>query len=475
MTRMEIDKIQVPEGRRPVKPLDGLCQSISEIGLLNPITITEKRILIAGRNRLEACRKLGWREIPAITLSLSEVDSQIAEIDENLIRNELTVLERSEHLARRKVLYESKYPEAKAGGDRKSAEAKSKRNHFVLIPASGPAASTDEKEVSHTTHTEALSSGDAADKQMEQAKLAPGPMAPSFAADTAAKTNVTPRTIQQEVKIAEDIKPEVRDQIRDTPIAASKTELLKMARMPEPEQRAVAQKIATGEARNVKEARHAIRREEQRIESAPETTDAYRLITSDVSDLSKHLADGSIDLIITDPPYPREFLPVYSALARAASRLLKPGGSLVVMIGQSYLPEVVGLLASVDQLKYQWVLAYLTPGESPQMWQRKVNTFWKPVLWFVNGQYSGNWIGDVAKSSTNDKRFHDWGQSESGFADLLERFSKPGDLILDPFLGGGTTGVVSVAMRRRFIGSDIDPKCIELAASRMAGQKANAA
>ena len=55
-----------------------------------------------------------------------------------------------------------------------------------------------------------------------------------------------------------------------------------------------------------------------------------------------------------------------------------------------------------------------------QVFPRKVNTFWKPLLWFTKGDYTREWIGDVCKSQTNDndKRFHQWGQSLSGMADV---------------------------------------------------------
>ncbi len=92
------------------------------------------------------------------------------------------------------------------------------------------------------------------------------------------------------------------------------------------------------------------------------------------------------------------------------------------------------------------------------MWARKVNSFWKPVLWFTKGDYEGKWLGDVAKSepNDNDKRFHHWGQSESGMLDLVRRCTEPADTVLDPFCGGGATGVAAVALNRLFIGSDID-------------------
>jgi len=84
---------------------------------------------------------------------------------------------------------------------------------------------------------------------------------------------------------------------------------------------------------------------------------------------------GSVDVIVTDPPYPLEFISVYSFLSKLAARVLKPGGSMFVMCGQSYLPEVMARLA--ERMEYQWTLAYLTPGgQSVQLWDRKVNTSW---------------------------------------------------------------------------------------------------
>src|SRR5262245_33701926 len=174
-------------------------------------------------------------------------------------------------------------------------------------------------------------------------------------------------------------------------------------------------------------------------------------------------------VIITDPPYPYEYLPLYKTLAQQAANMLKHGGSLLVMVGQSYWPPI--LASMTPHIRYQRTLAYLTPGgQSVQLWQRNVNTFWKPVLWFVNGEYDGDWTSDVLKSSTNDndKRFHDWGQSESGMAELIERFTYPDQLICDPFLGGGTTAAVALKLNRRVIGLDKSEKQVEIARRRIA-------
>jgi 16S rRNA G966 N2-methylase RsmD len=167
-----------------------------------------------------------------------------------------------------------------------------------------------------------------------------------------------------------------------------------------------------------------------------------------------YFSADSIDWIITDPPYPKELLGVYDDLGSLAANVLKPGGSLVCMIGQYHLPAIIEKLSA--HLTYHWTIPYLTPGQTTRVFPRRINPFWKPVLWFTKGEFNGDWVGDVAKSSAGDKRFHEWGQSESGFRDLMARFVKPGDSILDPFMGAGTTGVVALELGAKFIG--IEPK-----------------
>ena len=74
--------------------------------------------------------------------------------------------------------------------------------------------------------------------------------------------------------------------------------------------------------------------------------DDFKLICADIRDGLPDIEDNSIDFIITDPPYPKEYLPLYEDLSKVAARVLKDGGSLVCMAGQSYLPDVIQLLAT---------------------------------------------------------------------------------------------------------------------------------
>lgn len=193
-----------------------------------------------------------------------------------------------------------------------------------------------------------------------------------------------------------------------------------------------------------------------------------RLYACAIGDLAEHVEPNSVDVIITDPPYPEVFLPVYSDLSSFAEHALKPGGSLLVLCGQSHLAEYLRRLG--ESLRYHWTLAYLTPGgENVQIWSRKLNTFWKPVLWFTKGAYAGEWHGDTIRSlvTPDIKEHHVWGQTERGMAALVEGWSKPGEVVCDPFLGGGTTAVVALDLGRRFIGADLDPEALETTQARL--------
>lgn len=120
--RIPIGEIKVNPGRREAAPADvrELADSIAEIGLLNPITVSQSRTLIAGLHRLEAAKLLGWTEIECVVSGLEGLRAELAEIDENFVRSDLTPLEFGELLLRRKEIYEALHPESKNGGDRRS-------------------------------------------------------------------------------------------------------------------------------------------------------------------------------------------------------------------------------------------------------------------------------------------------------------------------------------------------------------------
>lgn len=214
MNLVRISDISVPPGRRPLRDIKALASSMEEIGLLNPITVTEDKTLVAGLHRLEAAKSLSWREIECTVIDLDELGAALAEIDENLIRNELTELEKADLLKRRKELTEALHPETKRGvaGAHASNKAQGKEHATVVSTVA------------------------------------------SFVKDTAAKTGLSESTIRQSVQIAASIPEEVKEDLRGTPVADRKTDLLDLSRRTPEAQRSIVKEIKAGVAKTVKEA-----------------------------------------------------------------------------------------------------------------------------------------------------------------------------------------------------------------------------
>ena len=100
---LDPDEIVVPSGRREPEPkkVKTSMELIEKIGLQYPITVRKHRdqyILVTGRYRLEAFRKLERTGVPAVIRSFSDAEARMWELAENLHRAELTKLERSEHV-----------------------------------------------------------------------------------------------------------------------------------------------------------------------------------------------------------------------------------------------------------------------------------------------------------------------------------------------------------------------------------------
>ena len=91
---ININEIKVNPGRRKAAPEDvqRLSESVAEVGMMNPITVTADHTLIAGLHRLEAAKRLGWTEIECSVSDMDALHTELAEIDVNVIRTGLSDL-----------------------------------------------------------------------------------------------------------------------------------------------------------------------------------------------------------------------------------------------------------------------------------------------------------------------------------------------------------------------------------------------
>lgn len=137
IVEIPIDAITIPAGRRQPdreRCRSELVPSIREVGLLHPITVTKGEddghyVLVAGWNRLEAVRLLGWPLIPATIKHFDALHAELAEITENIHRVELPLAELDRARNRYVAIYASIHPEStgkarmiaggKRGGKRK--------------------------------------------------------------------------------------------------------------------------------------------------------------------------------------------------------------------------------------------------------------------------------------------------------------------------------------------------------------------
>lgn len=172
-----------------------------------------------------------------------------------------------------------------------------------------------------------------------------------------------------------------------------------------------------------------------------------------------------VDAIITDPPYPAEFLPLLDDLAAWADKVLAPDGVLAVLIGKTYLPDVFRRLDG--HRPYRWTGCYLTPGPGYVSHARRVQSNWKPVLVYGGGKR----FADVVRSEGSDadaKNHHKWGQDYGAFHTLVERLTDRGQTVVDPFMGSGTTLLAARSLGRHAIGCDLEAEHVETARRRIA-------
>jgi ParB-like chromosome segregation protein Spo0J len=442
-----IDSIRSSHSLRESRDISNLAQSIARIGLLNPIVITKDGELIAGKRRLVACKSLKWKEIPClISPNYSDLEKELAQLSENVIRDNGTKFEQARWLARMKVIYEKLYPETKQGGTPAKAGGGKKR-----VPKND--------------------------------KMAP------FAKDIAKKIGSSSRSVERKVRLARKLEP-LSDKINATQIANSQVDLEKLVQIKDEGLREkVVDTITSHPTLNVegalKEAKLEARHRQGKIDRETAENNEQKifklggveLVRGDFEEVCEtNVAHGAVDLVLFEFPRPgQDTADMCRKLSEVSAALLKPQGSMLVVTNQKDLPGVLKNMRD-ESLSYSWTLASLVRPTTTKT-KPIVESAWIPVVWFTKGEINQEGTqGDLlelTEMGSLAKKFAgvpDFGQPESQDMEkiaiahqLIQRFSKPDDLVLCPILGSGSAAIAAFNLGRRFFGVESSPEAFNMA------------
>jgi DNA modification methylase len=243
------------------------------------------------------------------------------------------------------------------------------------------------------------------------------------------------------------------------------------------------------------------------------------LIRGDCLEVMKTLPAGSVDLTVTSPPY--DNLRTYNGhsqfdfegIARELHRLTKPGGVVVWVVGDAtingsetgtsfrqalYFKEIGfnlhdtmiwhktnpfnfgSNLGYVQSFEYMFIFSKGTPKAINHIKDRRVKSPEPFKAVSKDTQNNRHESGKVVTPSLWSKRYNVWlipcasngGEHPAVFPEQLAQdhvvsWSNSGNVVLDCFMGSGTTGVACVQTGRDFIGIEIDPGYFKIAERRI--------
>ena len=243
--KRKVSEIKVPAGRRDIDyaKVLRLAESIELIGQLNPISIDKNDNLIAGGHRLAAHEYLGLDEIECIVQDMDELRAKLAEIDENLMRNDLDAIAVGEQAMLRDDVLD-------ALGLRKKPHGNGSNQHQS--------------------------------KSADSARL-------RTTQDIANEIGLSKRVLQENKQLARNLTDTAKTAVRR--VAAPKQDALRLARKPFEEQETIAAKILANQEKTVVDAIRALEREKLRVHLDSIATQEVKAVA------------GLYDTIVIDPPW----------------------------------------------------------------------------------------------------------------------------------------------------------------------------
>lgn len=233
----------------------------------------------------------------------------------------------------------------------------------------------------------------------------------------------------------------------------------------------------------------------------------FCVLHADNADVLPTIPDKGVTHVITDPPYGSEVHTAGRRVREVGANLGAASGRKTVSAPLSFSAITQDSLSSVSgqisRTPARWVIVF-SQVEWAMRWQasltsdgeltpRRIGVWVKPdgqpqfsgdrpgmgyesiVFCHRKGRSAWNGGGRVGvfthnKNTPGGAHFHETQKPLPLMLELVELFTDPGDIVLDPFCGSGTTGVACIRLGRRFIGIEKDAKYAAVAQERLAAE-----
>jgi DNA modification methylase/ParB-like chromosome segregation protein Spo0J len=233
---------------------------------------------------------------------------------------------------------------------------------------------------------------------------------------------------------------------------------------------------------SITKAKNKIRREELRkhrqlqnnyTRLTPAFRNNCRLVKADFK--TAKIAENSVQLIFTDPPYEEKYLYIYEDLAKLGSKTLVTNGHLITYCNHKSISKIMKYMENYN-MQYYSILGVKLQGSFDKDYIRGITIKCKFLLWFVKCDREDDitkskpfdFIPNLIESKTPDKDLDDWTQSPVEAEHCILYLTSSNDTVLDPMMGReATTGIASLNLKCKFIGIEIDPKNFALAESKL--------
>ena len=186
---------------------------------------------------------------------------------------------------------------------------------------------------------------------------------------------------------------------------------------------------------------------------------------------------GKVDAVVTDPPYGIEYSPRdITAGSKAWSGKTFSGDTIVIGDDAPFDPAPFLEFARIVFFGANNYADKLPPSTDWVVWDKREgvtsNDFADCEMIWTNGVgvarvFRHLWMGAIRASEKSEPRVHPTQKPVELMAYLIERYTEAGAVVLDAYMGSGTTGVAAVRLSRSFIGVELEPTYYAIARRRI--------